>query len=134
MYNLSNYKVGPRGGVYTVDFDGTRHYLDREQARRYIAELTAGRSSGGTATKSRLVSINPGDKDYGQRSSPVVSDEVSTASLLLTGGIFFSVLSIFVGCFFAHPFWLLGLTFQLLKVLAAVLFIAFHVFWNVLTA
>jgi hypothetical protein len=115
--STTNYRVGPRGGVYTVDFDGTRHYLDREQARRYIAELTAKRSSAGTATKSRLVSINPGDKDYGERSSPVVSDEVSTASLWLTGGIFFSVLSIFVGCFFEHPFWLLGLTFQLLKVL-----------------
>jgi len=115
MHNSSTYRVGPRGGVYTVDFDGTRHYLDREQARRYIAQLTAKRSSG-------------------ERSSPVVSEEVSTANLLLTGAIFFSVLSIFFGCFFEHPFWLLGLTFQLLKVLAAVLFIAFHVFWNVLTA
>ena len=53
MHNSSTYRVGPRGGVYTVDFDGTRHYLDREQARRYIAELTAKRSSAGTATKSR---------------------------------------------------------------------------------
>ena len=77
MYNPSNYKVGPRGGVYTVDFDGTRHYLDREQARRYIAELTAGRSSAGTATKSRLVSINPGDKDYGERSSQSIASEES---------------------------------------------------------
>ena len=51
MYNPGNYKVGPRGGVYTVDFDGTRHYLDREQARRYIAELTAKRSSQSIASE-----------------------------------------------------------------------------------
>lgn len=44
MHNSSTYRVGPRGGVYTVDFDGTRHYLDREQARRYIVQLTAKRS------------------------------------------------------------------------------------------
>ena len=64
MHNSSTYRVGPRGGVYTVDFDGTRHYLDREQARRYIAQLTAKRSRPKEPARSRLVSINPGDREY----------------------------------------------------------------------
>ena len=117
MYNPSNYKVGPRGGVYTVDFDGTRHYLDREQARRYIAELTAKRSSAGTATKSRLVSINPGDKDYGQRSSQSVESDAGGFDVLLSLAVLALVTSLPLGALFGHPFWLLKMPFQLLNAL-----------------
>jgi hypothetical protein len=127
MYNPSNYKVGPRGGVYTVDFDGTRHYLDREQARRYIAELTAKRSSAAV------------------REEPSEIDPVETAPAWVAVAGFVFVLSVFVGCFFAHPFWLVGLTFQLTKALlciaAAILLVFFQItgsigqaLWHVLTA
>ena len=51
------YQAGPQGGVYYVASSGARVYVDRSTP-------LGQRSSG-----SRLVSINPGDKDYGERSS-----------------------------------------------------------------
>ena len=47
-------KRGPRGGVFYVAGSGTRVYVDRSSLPNRV---------------SRLVSINPGDKDYGERSS-----------------------------------------------------------------
>jgi len=47
-------KRGPKGGVYYVARSGARVYVDRSSLPNRV---------------SRLVSINPGDKDYGERSS-----------------------------------------------------------------
>ena len=100
MQSLSNFRVGPRGGVYTVDSIGRREYLDRAQARAYIEKLTS---------RSRLASVNPGDKDC-RRSSGSRDD-----SLGALGSVIFAVgASVICGAPFGHPFWLLRLPLQLL--------------------
>ena len=96
------YEEGPQGGVYYVASSGARVYVDRSAPLGY-------RSSG-----SRLLSINPGDKDYGQRPSQTVASEASDFGGTVFCFCFFSVL---FGLLFGHPFWLLKLPFQILNYL-----------------
>ena len=100
-----NYKAGPQGGVYYVASSGARVYVDRSTP-------LGQRSSG-----SRLLSINPSDKDYGQRSSQPVESDAGGFDVLLSLAVLAFVTSFPLGAVFGHPFWLMKMPFQLLNTL-----------------
>ena len=99
------YQAGPQGGVYYVASSGARVYVDRSTP-------LGQRSSG-----SRLVSINPGDKDYGERSSQPVESDAGGFDVLLSLAVLAFVTSFPLGALFGHPLWLLKMPFQLLNAL-----------------
>ena len=99
------YQAGPQGGVYYVASSGARVYVDRSTP-------LGQRSSG-----SRLVSINPGDKDYGERSSQPAESDAGGFDVLLSLAVLAFVTSFPLGALFGHPFWLLKMPFQLINAL-----------------
>lgn len=58
---LAKYRVGPRGGVYYIDWDGTRRYVDRDTIQRLEAAKAARRYINAMGQPSKA--LKPKEKD-----------------------------------------------------------------------